>query len=73
MTRWLGWSVVAAAVVAGGYLAALNPAPVELVVGPGHVVRVPLAVVLAGAMAAGAAAVAAATLLAGVRRSLHAL
>ena len=63
MTRWLGWSVLAAGVIAAGYLAALNPAPIELNVALGRVVRVPLGVVLTGAMAAGAVAIGVATLL----------
>jgi predicted Zn-dependent protease len=73
MTRWLGWSVLAAGVIAAGYLAALNPAPIEVSVAPGRVVRLPLGVVLTGAMAAGAAAIGIATLLAGLRRTWDAL
>jgi len=69
MTRWLGWSVLAAGVIGVGYLAALNPAPVDLAVAPGYVVHVPLGVVLTGAMAAGAAGIGTAALLAGMRRA----
>ena len=73
MTRWLGWSLLAAALILGGYLAALNPAPVELAIGPERTVRVPLGVVLTGAMGTGALAVGVAALLAGLRRSMNAL
>jgi lipopolysaccharide biosynthesis regulator YciM/uncharacterized integral membrane protein len=69
MTRWLGWSVLAAGVIGIGYLAALNPAPVEFNVTPGYVVHVPLGVVLTGAMAAGAVGIGTAALLAGMRRA----
>jgi predicted Zn-dependent protease len=67
MTRWLGWSVLAACVIAGGYLAALNPAPIDLVIAPGRSVRLPLGVVLSGALGAGALAVGTWALLAGAR------
>jgi tetratricopeptide (TPR) repeat protein len=73
MTRWLGWSVLAAGVMAAGYLAALNPAPVELLVAPARPVHLPLGVVLSGAMAVGALAVGTAAGLAGLRRLLSAL
>jgi len=73
MTRWLGWSVLAAGMIAAGYLAALNPGPVELIVAPGRVVRIPLGVVLTGAMAAGALGIGVPTLLAGLRRTWDAL
>jgi hypothetical protein len=65
MTRWLGWSVLAAALIAGGYLAALNPGPVELAIGPDRAIRLPLGVIVTGAMGAGAVAVGLAALLAG--------
>jgi tetratricopeptide (TPR) repeat protein len=73
MIRWLGWSVFTAGVIIGGYLASLNPTPVGLVVAPGRVVQVPLAVVLTTAMAAGALAVGAVTALATLRRAGTAL
>jgi len=73
MTRWLGWSVLAAGVIGAGYLAALNPAPVEVIVAPGRGVRIPVGVLLTGAMAAGAIAVGTAALLGGLRRAWDAL
>jgi len=68
MTRWLGWALLVATVLATGYLAALNPGTVALVVAPGRVVDVPLAVVLTAAIAAGALAVGALEAAAAVRR-----
>jgi len=70
MTRWLGWGLLAACVVASGYLAALNPDPIDLVVAPGRTRSVPLAVVLTGAVATGALGVGAVSGLAGLRRAL---
>jgi lipopolysaccharide biosynthesis regulator YciM len=72
MTRWLGWGLLAACVVASGYLAALNPDPITLVVAPGRTRSLPLAVVLTGAVATGALGVGAVSGLAGLRRLLAA-